>query len=580
MLHLAQLRFCIVVLVMSFFLSGVRWAWSENINANQPWEIVESADGSFPAARHETAAVAIGDQFYLIGGRGLQPVDRYSSETNTWQTMGTPAEETHHFQPVVWQNKVYLMGGFYCCYPDEPSFSNIQIYLPDQDVWSEGPEIPVARRRGGAAAVLYNDKMYMLGGNQLGHNGGAVAWFDEFDPATETWQTLPDAPTPRDHFYAAMIGSKLIAVAGRQSAQPNPFLNTVAGVDIYDFATGLWETAAEPIPTQRAGAMVVTFGSEVIVIGGEIAESAIALGVVEAFDVDTGSWRSLQSLAQARHSGGAAIVGDYLHVATGGMNRGGGGETSLHERLLLNPIIPPPLDSDIDGLIDIDEASIYNTDPNDSDSDNDILEDGYEIKVGTDPRDVDSDDDTLTDGDEVTLHQTDPLLVDTDNDGLSDANEILVHLSNPLRVDSDADGLIDGDEVDLGLSPINADSDSDDLTDYLELSIVGTNPLLSDSDGDGISDGAEYSIYQTDPTLADTDADGLTDLEELNAGLNPLDADSNGDSGVDVTEPVTNPPTVTQDSGGGALGRLSLSLLIVFALCCARIRSTSQHQTI
>ena len=64
-----------------------------------------------PPPRHEAAFVAIGNKAYLLGGRGIKPVDIYDPATQTW-TAGTPSPvETHYIQPIVYQNDNYLRRG-------------------------------------------------------------------------------------------------------------------------------------------------------------------------------------------------------------------------------------------------------------------------------------------------------------------------------------------------------------------------------------------------------------------------------------------------------------------------------------
>ena len=58
------------------------------------------------------------------------------------------------------------------------------------------------------------------------------------------------------------------------------------------------------------------------------------------------------------------------------------------------------------------------------------------------------------------------------------------------------------------------DLDADNLADELEWEL-GLDPSNADTDGDGVADGDEPAIYGTDPTLYDTDGDGLSDGEEL-----------------------------------------------------------------
>jgi hypothetical protein len=58
------------------------------------------------------------------------------------------------------------------------------------------------------------------------------------------------------------------------------------------------------------------------------------------------------------------------------------------------------------------------------------------------------------------------------------------------------------------------DSDADNLVDSLEAE-YGLDPYNADSDGDGVADGDEINIYGTDPYYGDSDGDGVLDGEEL-----------------------------------------------------------------
>jgi predicted outer membrane repeat protein len=84
---------------------------------------------------------------------------------------------------------------------------------------------------------------------------------------------------------------------------------------------------------------------------------------------------------------------------------------------------------------------------------------------------VDSDGDGLTDEEEAVLG-TDPFDTDTDDDGLDDGTEVDMDngegLPDPLNPDSDGDTLLDGAEVEAGTDPTSADTDDDGLTDDVD----------------------------------------------------------------------------------------------------------------
>ena len=131
-----------------------------------------------------------------------------------------------------------------------------------------------------------------------------------------------------------------------------------------------------------------------------------------------------------------------------------------------------------DGEIDQDEKFTNieeyenGTDPNDPDSDNDTMIDGWEVEFGLNPLWDDS-------------------LNDTDNDGLTNLDEWNFSI-NPSKNDTDGDGILDKWEIDNGLDPkiddSSEDQDNDGLTNLEEFQI-GTNPNDEDTDNDGLKDG-------------------------------------------------------------------------------------------
>ncbi len=99
---------------------------------------------------------------------------------------------------------------------------------------------------------------------------------------------------------------------------------------------------------------------------------------------------------------------------------------------------------------------------------------------------------------------------------------------------------------------IGIDQDSDGL-DYFEELAAGTDPTEMDTDGDGLSDPTELDYIGTDPTEADTDGDGLSDSLEHYGDTDPLDSDSDGDGLDDGDEMYTwdTDPVVADSDGDG-----------------------------
>ena len=535
----------------------------------QNWSPVTTTDNSAPEARHESGAVVVNDKIYLLGGRGIRGVDVYDPAANTWTSVAQAPLELHHFQPVAFAGKIYVIGAFTCCFPLEPTISDIHVFDPSTNTWSIEGSMPANRLRGSAGTVVHQNKIYVIGGNTDGHSGGAVNWFDEYDPATGEWRVLPDAPNARDHFAAAIAGGKLIAAAGRQTQLS--FANTVQGTDVYDFTSGQWTSTSHNIPTPRAGTMTAVFGDQVYVIGGESGLQVSAHAEVQVFNPANGLWSQVTPMANPRHAGGSAlIVGSELHVFTGSNVRGADGEFDGHEKidLSLTSLTPlagtPPLlitqdidgdgltdfnentihgtdplkkDTDDDGINDYDEIFSTTTDPTNADSDGDGVEDNNELELTLDPNNPDFDGDGLIDGDELNIHGSLPDNSDSDGDGIIDGDEVLVFSSDPLDIDSDNDNLTDAYEVyTLKSNPNNRDTDNDGVRDDLEHLRFGTGINTADTDGDNLSDGQELNTYNSDPTLDDTDGDGQKDGDEVAAGSSLTNIDEDNDGLVNSAE--------------------------------------------
>lgn len=325
-------------LYLKFFLSSVLLAVATSAQSqsdNNLWETVQSSNTC--TVRHENAFTKVGDKLYLIGGRGTRPVDEYAPKTNTWRQLAAPPVEMNHFQAVEYKNEAYVMGAFMGSYPHEKPLTSIYIFNPAKNEWRVGPAIPTDRLRGAAGSVVFKGKLYLVCGIQDGHYDGHVGWLDEYNPETNTWQKLPDAPHVRDHVSVAVIGDKLYVAGGRRStARINQVLNlTEAAVDVFDFKTNAWTTLPESLnlPTQRAGNATVAFGFKLLIMGGESSAQVEAHADVEAFDTKKMKWEKWPKLNKGRHGTGATIYKKKVYVAAGSGNRGGGPELTSMEVL-------------------------------------------------------------------------------------------------------------------------------------------------------------------------------------------------------------------------------------------------------
>ena len=235
-------------------------------------------------------------------------------------------------------------------------------------------------------------------------------------------------------------------------------------------------------------------------------------------------------------------------------------EEEINPNVAIQSEIPEDNDEGVgDGLPDILEESQYGTDPNDIDTDDDGMSDGWEVKHGLNPLDNgEADNEEEETG---ATNTADDAEVSNESDSWPDPNQ-------GKYGDPDNDGLTNEQEAELGTDPQRADSDNDGLNDRWESlytmevsspdgTITLFNPLsgnwgctllngpleqtlsdiLEDFEGAPTWEELENPLgrHSCDQVL-DFDDDGLLNFQEEQYGTNPAAKDSDNDMLPDILE--------------------------------------------
>jgi N-acetylneuraminic acid mutarotase len=165
------------------------------------------------------------------------------------------------------------------------------VYDPADDAWTPLPAAPIGGRID-HASVWTGSELIVWGGNT---EQGPVADGAAFDPAAGRWRTLATSPlSPRWGVQAVWTGREVIVWGGAVIDPDYPDPISVADGAAYDPATDSWRRLADaPLP-RRAGGVCVWTGSEVIIGGGSAGDSPQGWG---AYNPSTDQWRTLPSPA-------------------------------------------------------------------------------------------------------------------------------------------------------------------------------------------------------------------------------------------------------------------------------------------
>ncbi|WP_162867409.1 choice-of-anchor P family protein [Euzebya tangerina] len=263
---------------------------------------------------------------------------------------------------------------------------------------------------------------------------------------------------------------------------------TTAG-DLLTIPLSIINPAAEPITvTELTASLPPTV--ELVAFDG-FAPSGSNLGLTDALGLNTNNPRETVVTLNADVAAGDTISGTITVriVAEGPIHMDARIQTTASN--VRTGLTGDLRDADNDGIGDPDDNCVITPNPDQEDLDGDGIGDVC---------DPDIDGDGLTNVEEETVHDTDPRDPDSDDDGLDDGREVTDTNTDPGDPDSDDDGLSDGEEVlTVGTDPGDPDTDDGSVSDGDEVA-QGTNPR--DNPGDDIIEGPRPGDPLADPPPA------------------------------------------------------------------------------
>lgn len=292
-----------------------------------------------PVPLGEVAGGIVRDRLFIVGEPSRSggsdrapaaPTLAYDLSLGTWEKPAArtprPIPDSHHAAEV-WDGKLYLFGGM------GPAAGKTQIYDPQANTWSLGPELPFAA--GSSASAVIDGQIFVAGGI-IGdrETTGRVAMLD---PATGRWVERAPMPLPRNHAASATDGRRLYVFGGRGpgSGGTNTVADGFADVQIYDPATDRWSTSADagsgipPLPQARGGMGKAAYlDGEFYVLGGETkdgkgAKSGGVYARVDIYDPVVRRWRAGPDMPTPRHGIFPLAIAGRVYVAGGGTRAGG-----------------------------------------------------------------------------------------------------------------------------------------------------------------------------------------------------------------------------------------------------------------
>lgn len=215
------------------------------------WEYDPAADAwkslaPLPTKRGAAVAVEVGGKIYVIGGattvegsndpfftffgpcQVLSTNEVYDPATNKWESRRPMAVARNHAFAGAVNGKIYVIGGRtgHGFILSATNTDVVEEYNPVGDLWS-GPKERMPTARSGGGWGTDGRRIFVAGGEVTTTElVGAFRAIEAYEPATNSWMTLPSMPMPRHGVAGAVIGKQFHLVSGMvQSAGAMTFFD-------------------------------------------------------------------------------------------------------------------------------------------------------------------------------------------------------------------------------------------------------------------------------------------------------------------------------------------------------------------
>jgi N-acetylneuraminic acid mutarotase len=293
----------------------------------------------FPEPDEELYGVTVHGKLYVIGGWGDGKAAginyEYDPATDKWTKKRSMPRPAHHAALAAANDKIYVVGGFV-----PPQDTQIPVggawqpiddaweYDPAADSWKSLPSVP--GKRGSALAVQVGGKIYVIGGVTTveGSKDPFFTFFgparvlttnDVYDPATNKWESRKPMSVARNHAFGGAVNGKIYVIGGRTG---HGFILSATNTDVveeYSPVSDTWSAPKERMPTPRSGGAWGTDGRKIYVAGGEVTTKEVvgAFRAIEAYEPASNTWTTLPSMPMPRHGVAGAVIGNRFYLVSG-----------------------------------------------------------------------------------------------------------------------------------------------------------------------------------------------------------------------------------------------------------------------
>lgn len=267
--------------------------------------------------------------FFLIRSRLFPPVEAGESAPTAvppeWQMLAPMSTARKGHAAAVYDDRIYVFGGE----TDDGITGAAERYDPDTDSWVPLREKPLPVKD--ARAAVLGGKIYVPGG--MPDSGVGTDVLEIYDPIQDAWLQGASLPQAVYAYALATFEGKLYLFGGMNNGAP------VGVAWEYDPTQDQWQELP-PLPTPRGYACAVVSGRKVFIFGGSDGTQALTVNEIlrpDLLNTPDAPWSTAAEMPLAGSGMGCVNLADILYLA--------GGENSSGEPIVSNLAYFPQSDS-------------------------------------------------------------------------------------------------------------------------------------------------------------------------------------------------------------------------------------------
>jgi N-acetylneuraminic acid mutarotase len=284
--------------------------WTPAAAAQGRWESAARLD----VARAGLAVTVLDGRLYAAGGAGLTApraeFEVFDPELNRWMPETSLPRGLERFGMAAINDRIYAAGGYAAGELGVEPTASMWSWSPEGGIWQS--EVAMPGPKADFSMLAHDGRLYAIGGTRDDHS------IYVFDPEARSWETIeiPDDVTRRGAAVVVIDGHIYIvggSLRGELSAQ----------VDVYDLADGSW-TRGPDLPGASTGIAAVVHNARIHVLGGTgvAGDQRLTLRRHASWQPGDPDWRSEADLPTPRTAADAAVLNGGIYLIGGGSGGG------------------------------------------------------------------------------------------------------------------------------------------------------------------------------------------------------------------------------------------------------------------